>query len=100
VKFEHIMDASDEERAAFRADLSASHAQVRASRDQAAAMLKELDNARSKAAIAWKAGRIPADINCGVLHSPGCPALPDAAAGAEDGGAGRVPGDAAGAIAG
>jgi hypothetical protein len=94
-RFDRIMDASDEERAAFRADLTASHAQVRAARDQASAMLKELDDARSKAAVAWKNSRIPADINCGVLHSPGCPVLPAAAAGAAGEAAGRVPGPAA-----
>lgn len=82
--FERVLGAGDAERAAFRLELKASELQARKARDEAAQTMKRLDDARSDLATAWKDGRIPADITCGVLLTPGCPGIPGSAAGAAD----------------
>jgi hypothetical protein len=96
-RFDHILGASDVERAAFRNDLAASRATQQRLRDEAAAIMKELDNERSREAEDWKRGRFPGALNCRVLGNPHCPKLSDDPATGAGGGAGRIPGEAAGA---
>jgi hypothetical protein len=99
VMFDRILVAGDDERAAYRTQLAASAVQYKRARDEAADITRRLDDARSELAKTWREGRIPADITCGVLKSPGCPGIPGPAAGAADARAQPVPpgpaGDAA-----
>jgi hypothetical protein len=95
-QFDRILVAGDDERAAFRTQLQNSQAAVKRQRDEAAATMRRLDDARSELAKAWRDGRIPADITCGVLHTPGCPGIPGPAAGAADDRAEPVPSGPAG----
>lgn len=96
-RFERIVSASDQERATFKADMQALALREAASRDEAHQAMTRLDNARGEIEKAWRDGRIPAGITCGVLQSPGCPDLPGRAAGAAGDRGGGVPGGAAGA---
>jgi len=84
VLFDRILVAGDDERAAYRTQLAASAAQSKRARDEAAEITRRLDDARSELAKTWREGRIPADITCGVLNTPGCPGIPGRPAGPAD----------------
>lgn len=100
VQFDRILVAGAEERAAFQLQLAYSADQARRARDEAHEIMERLDNARSELAKAWREGRIPADITCGVLNTPGCPGVSGPASGAADDRAQPVPSGSPGRDAG
>jgi hypothetical protein len=96
-RFERVMEGSDEERMAFRAELGASRTASVKLRDEARATMARYDAMRRDLEGAWGRRDLPDDITCGVLRTPGCPDLSRPAAGASDVRAGAVPGGNAGA---
>lgn len=95
-RFDTVLGASDAERGAFRLELKQARSAASTKSAEAAAKLKELDDAQQQADLDWKNGRTPADINCNVLHiAAACAALSHSAASAPGAAPVGLPGDGA-----
>ncbi len=73
-KFELINTLSAEARGKLLAAMKREREEAAAAEAEARSKIKELSDAASDMAEAWKRGVIPPDITCGVFNGTGCPA--------------------------
>lgn len=70
---ETIDQASADARARMMGVLRDEKAKAAAAETEAREAIERLNNAKGELAAAWKDGRIPSDITCGVFNGKGCP---------------------------